>query len=236
MLRAVTFDATGTLFHCPRLGGIYAEILNRHGVALGAARAAKLAREVWAELDCSGQMERDRFVAHSGGARGWWRRFLDRLCERVGAGPASRFAAAELYDRFSHADAWELYDDVPSILECLAEEGLETAVISNWDSRLPGLLQELGVADSLEPIVYSAGVGFEKPHPGIFESALASLGLEPEDVLHVGDSRRRDVEGAQAVGMSALCLDRSGGGDLESLAELPGSIEQLLAVGGGASR
>ncbi len=230
MLKAVTFDATGTLLHCPRLGEIYAEVLGRHGVVVEPARARQLIREVWTEFDCSVEMGRDRFSSHPDGPRGWWRRFLERFCARLGAPPASRFAAAELYDHFARAESWELFADVPPVLDHLAGAGLELAVVANWDPRLPGLLEGLGVATCFSHVVYSAEAGFEKPHPGIFESALARLGVEPEEALHVGDSRRQDVEGAQAIGMRAVHLDRSGGGDVRSLLELRDAAERLWYV------
>ncbi len=234
MLKAVTFDATGTLFHCPRLGGIYSEVLARHGIEVSPRQADELIREVWVELDCAVDRNVDRFSAHPGGPSGFWRRFLERFCERLGVAPASRFTAAELYDRFSRAEAWDLFEDVPSALESLSADGIALAVVANWDPRLPGLLQALGLAGAFDQIVYSAEVGFEKPHPGIFESALARLGVEPEEALHVGDSRRRDIEGAQAVGMHAVLLRRGGGGEIRSLVELQGAGERLWHVAGGA--
>jgi putative hydrolase of the HAD superfamily len=221
VIKAITFDATGTLLHSPSLGAVYAEVLGRHGVSVEGARARELVRQVWQEFDCASGMERDRFASHPGGARGWWRDFLDRFCAHLDAGPASPFAAAELYDRFSKAESWELFSDVRPALEALGAAGIELAVVSNWDERLPGLLSDLGVAGYFREILCSAEVGLEKPHPGIFESTLAALGAEPEEVLHVGDSRRLDLEGAQAIGMHALLLDRDGRGDLRSLADLP---------------
>ena len=213
MLRAVTFDFTGTLVSTPRLGEIYSEVLGRHGVEVTPERAAALMREVWRELDCLAHPARDRFAAHPGGARGWWARLLERLCERLEAG--------ELYDRFARADAWRLY---PEALETLAElrrRGFAVGLISNWDERLPGLLADLGLAEHLDVTVYSQEVGFEKPHPGIFEAALGRLDLPPVRVLHVGDRRRKDVEGARAIGMRALLLDRSGGGgDLPEVSDV----------------
>lgn len=234
MLQAVTFDATGTLFHCPRLGGIYSEVLARHGVDVTAVRADDLIHQVWAELDCSVELDRDRFGTHPEGPQGWWRRFLDRFCEHLGVPPASRFAAAELYDRFARAESWELFTDVAPVLDSLRADGLRLAVVANWDPRLPRVLDGLGIAGRFDHVVYSAEAGFEKPHPGIFESALARLDLEPEEVLHVGDDRRRDVEGAQGVGMYAVHLDRSGSGEIRSLEGLRGAAERLWYVAGGA--
>ena len=50
-------------------------------------------------------------------------------------------------------------------------------MISNWDQRLPLLLERLELADFFDTFAISAIVGAEKPHPRIFESALADLGV-----------------------------------------------------------
>ena len=150
MLRAVTFDATGTLLHSPRRGEIYAETLERHGVAVTPAEAERLIRLVWQELACRADPAYDRFAAHPEGPRGWWARFLERLCEHLGAPPPSRFAAAELYHRFAQPEAWEVYPEVPAVLENLRARELKLAVIANWDDRLPPLLAALDLADYFE--------------------------------------------------------------------------------------
>lgn len=227
--RAVTFDATGTLFGVPRLAAIYAEVLGRHGIAAPHDELRGLVPRVWQEFACSAEMGEDRFAAHPEGARGWWRRFLGRLCEHLGAEPPSRFAAAELYARFARGDAYDLFPEVRETLAALSAAGVPMAVISNWDERLPGVLADLGLADCFEAIVVSTEVGVEKPHPAIFERALAVLGLPPDEVLHVGDRTREDVEGALAVGMEAMLLVRGeapeGRGDLTDLSRLPELVE-----------
>jgi len=238
--RAVTFDATGTLFRVPRLVEIYGEVLRRHGLEAAPDDLAGLLPRVWQELACSAEPARDRFASHPGGPRGWWRWYLERLCEHLGAPPPSPFAAAELYARFGRGDAYEVYPEVPAMLAELASMGVELAVVSNWDDRLPAVLDELGLGEHLSAVVFSAGVGVEKPHPGIFEHTLARLGRRPEEVLHVGDRVREDVEGALALGMEALRVSRPGrsrearpgegarqivppgdGGDVPDLSSLP---------------
>jgi putative hydrolase of the HAD superfamily len=232
--RAVTFDATGTLFHVPRLADIYGEVLARHGVDVPRRDLAGLIPRVWQELACAVELGSDRFAAHPEGARGWWRRFLERLCEHLGVPPASPFAAAELYARFARGDAYRVFPEVPRVLAELSRRGVPMGVVSNWDDRLTGVLEDLGLARWLDFVVVSYEVGVEKPHPAIFERALARLGLPPEQVLHVGDRVREDVEGALALGMEALLLVRpdtpegrkvaaasGGGGDLADLSPLP---------------
>ena len=229
-LEAVTFDVTHTLLECPNLGEQYANVLARHGTFVDASEVTTAIPLVWQELACQAEPNHDRFVAHPRGARGFWQRFVERTCELLGAGPPSPFAVAELYSRFSHAEAWAVTDGAVEVLQTLRRRGLKLAVISNWDGRLPLLLQRLDLSRYFDAVVVSAEVGVEKPHPKIFEAALTALGVASFRTLHVGDSRRDDVEGAEAAGLSALHFSPCGGGDLTSLRDLPSRIE-LVAAG-----
>lgn len=207
-VKAVSFDANGTLIHAPRLGELYAEVLTRHGVRIGGEDALRLVRRVWEEFSLARRTGGDRFASHPGGARGWWYEFIDRVCQHAGQGPATPFAKAELFDRFASAEAWEVYQEVPQVLADLRALGLRRIVLSNWDERLPLLLERLGLADFFESVIFSAQVGAEKPFPVIFQRALRCLDLPPEQILHVGDQETEDVEGARAVGMQALRVTR----------------------------
>ena len=226
-LRAVTFDVTGTLVVPRDLGGEYARVLARHGVAIAPERLAGLVPEVWRELACAAEPSRDRFAAHPGGAPGFWRQALERVCARADAPAPSRFAAAELYERFAQPGAWRPLADLPELLDALAARGIATGVVANWDERLPRLLARFGLAGRLRAIVTSQEIGVEKPHPAIFAAALARLGTRAAETLHVGDRQLEDVEGAEAAGLSALRVDPAGGGDLVSVAELPARLEAL---------
>lgn len=221
-LEAVTFDATGTLFHCPRLGEIYAEVLARHGVEVTAERAAEVVRRVWEEKEIAARLGTDRFASHPRGAKGFWSDVLDRVAAHLACDPPGPFAAAELFDRFARGESWEVYPEVPAVLAELAGRGLRLGVIANWDERLPRVLGRLGLADAFEAVVWSQDVGVEKPHPAIFASALDRLDLEPPAVAHVGDRRRIDAEGAVGAGMVGLHLDRSGTDEQADLADLSG--------------
>lgn len=237
MLQAMTFDATGTLLHCPRRGAIYSEVLARHGVEVAPDEAARLIALVWQELACRADPGKDRFSSHPEGPRGWWARFLARVCEHLEAPPPSRFAAAELYHRFARGESWEVYPEVPEVLAALQGHGLKLAIIANWDARLPKLLDELGLGTLFTAVVSSSEVGVEKPDRRIFAAALARLGVAPAAALHVGDRQLEDVEGAIAAGMRSLRVDRRGptrrdraaGGALPArdLSGLPGLVATL---------
>jgi putative hydrolase of the HAD superfamily len=227
VLRAVTLDATGTLFAPRDLGATYSCVLARHGVELAPAELSRLFGEVWRELACTADPAHDRFARHAEGARGFWRDVVARVCARADAPPPPPFAVAELFEEFARAEAWRLFDEVPGVLAELRARSLALAVVSNWDERLPRLLSRLGVAPSFAAVVYSQEVGVEKPHAAIFAAALERLGVDAGETLHVGDRRLEDVEGATAAGLHALFLVRGGGGDLASLAELPERLAEF---------
>ena len=60
----------------------------------------------------------------------------------------------------------------------------------------------------VDAIVDSRSHGRVKPHPTIFEAALSELGVRPSAAVMVGDSLEEDVEGARALGMRAILVDR----------------------------
>ena len=220
-VRAISFDINGTLIHSPRLGEVYSRILGRHGIEVGPHEAFDTVRRVWEEFSCRREPGRDLFASHPRGSRGFWYEFIDRVCLLLGREPASRFAKAELFQAFTGPEPWEVFEEVGEVLAALAAKGMRLAVISNWDDRLPVLLARLQISDFFESIVYSAGVGADKPFPAIFLRALKELSLPPQEVVHIGDRLREDVEGARGVGMQSIHLARnSDKGDLRDLRPL----------------
>ena len=218
-LRGVSLDATGTLIACPRRGEIYAEVLSRHGLEFPAGDIDRGFLTAWKEFECRLARGEDRYNGHADGARGFWGELLERMCLLLGEESPGRFAAAELYARFERADAWELRPGSREVLAELRRRGLKVAVTSNWDRRLPRVLANLGLGDDIDAVVCSEDVGSAKPAEPIFLAACRELELEPARVLHVGDAKIEDREGALAAGLEALWLHPVHG-DIGSLDEL----------------
>lgn len=114
---------------------------------------------------------------------------------------------------------FESYPDARPAMQELRGRGLRLVCVSNWDCALAEVLERVGLADEFDAVVASALVGARKPDPAIFAAALEAAGCEPAEALHVGDSDD-DVDGARAAGIEVLRIDRSGGGDIASLAEI----------------
>lgn len=217
-VEAITFDATGTLMHCPSLASLYSDALQRHGVDVSPAQVGRWFPVAWKESDCRVNLGGDRFADHPRGEKGFWQDLVTRLCRLAGREPPNPFAAAELYQVFARGSSWRLFDEVESVLDTLQTEGFRLAVISNWDRRLHTLLGDLGLSERFETIVVSSEVGHAKPDPRIFRKAVERFDLEPVQVLHVGDHRIQDYEGAAAAGLQSFLIDRSNGRDLRSAA------------------
>ena len=144
----------------------------------------------------------------------------------------------ELFMVTSH---WHVFPDVLPTMVALKERGLVVGAVSNWVWNLPELLHSLDLVGQFDFITASARVGFEKPHPRIFEEALAKAQVRPWEAIHVGDHLDADVHGAERLGIGAILMDRYGrhGGDelppglqvIHSLDELLPIVDARLAAG-----
>ena len=113
---------------------------------------------------------------------------------------------SELFMVTSH---WHIFPDAYPALTALKERGLVVGAVSNWVWNLPELLHALDLVGLFDFIAASARIGFEKPHPRIFQWALEQADVPAETVIHVGDHVDADVEGARGVGITGVLIDRS---------------------------
>jgi len=84
------------------------------------------------------------------------------------------------------------------------------AVISNADGKIEDVLKRCRIADCFATITDSGLVGYEKPHPVIFQAALRTMGAKPEESLYVGDVYSVDYLGSTRAGMQGMLIDVSG--------------------------
>ena len=215
-IRAITFDVGGTLIEpWPSVGHLYAEVAAGHGYT---ALAPTLLNQRFAE---AWQARGD--FAHSQEA---WASLADAtFAGLVDRRPSDSFFP-ELYARFAEPGAWRIFDDVVPTLEELASRGIPLAAVSNWDERLRPLLKALNLDGYFEAILVSCELYFTKPSNVVFEHALRKLGLPASDVLHVGDSRREDFDGARAAGLQARLIDRRRPADPDAI----NSLNELMAL------
>ncbi len=151
----------------------------------------------------------------------------------LGVGPMPESFFRRLSELFMLVSSWHVFPDTLPALDALKERGLRVGAVSNWMWQLPELLHSLELVSHFDFIAASARIGFEKPHPRIFEWALDKAGAQPGEVIHVGDHVDADVEGARALGIGAVLIDRVGRYELDMLPDgvpVIRSLEELLPI------
>ncbi|MBN2564721.1 MAG: HAD family hydrolase [Candidatus Eisenbacteria bacterium] len=123
-------------------------------------------------------------------------------CDMIG------FSQPEAVVRCYHPEAPQVFSDAIPCLTRLREAGAKTIAVSNCSPWEASGLEELGLTQLLDEVVYSFQAGSVKPEAAIFQHALSRLGADPCDVTHIGDSWRADVKGALNAGWNAIFLDR----------------------------
>ncbi|PYQ29117.1 MAG: hypothetical protein DMF56_12625 [Acidobacteria bacterium] len=138
---------------------------------------------------------------------------IEHLLEALDLDPAS--FDEELLARLEHAYATAAIDVLPEVLpgarETLRElkaRELRIGLISNT-GRTPGyalreILDRLGLAQSIDVMVFSNEHGVCKPRPSIFEELRRGLEVAFEEIVFVGDNLYVDVHGARACGMRGV--------------------------------
>lgn len=229
-LAALFIDVGGTLIHARGgVGGAYAEAAKELGVAASPEELGRRFRSVFErERDTARAAGRLAYGRDAHGARVFWRRVVGEVFRTSSGTPQQLETLFEaLYGYFARPEAWEVYADTRPLLEAARARGLPVVAVSNWDARLPAILATVELAPWLTEVVGSFAIGAEKPDPRIFEAAIKTLPGAPERsrILHIGDSLLEDVRGAEAAGLRALHLDRTG-----AAPEGPGRITTLAAL------
>lgn len=221
-IKAITWDVGGTLLTpWPSVGHVYAEVAAEHGFT--GADPEMLNRQ-FAEAWKARQ--------HFDHTRAAWADLVRKTFYGLDAAKNQEISFFDaVYERFTRASAWRLFDDVVPTLQALRENGLQMAVVSNWDERLHPLLAELNLTRFFEVVCVSLEVGHHKPAPQIFLSAVAAMGLKPEECLHIGDTQKEDTVGASAAGLPSLLIKRTAkdgpqAGEIRSLLDLPPLLEK----------
>ena len=127
-----------------------------------------------------------------------------------------------------------VHSDVEPVVDELLRRGHIVGAITNGNFPF----ERLPLAARFAFTVHAEEVGEAKPAAGPFRRAVELVGRDPGRWVHVGDEIVTDVEGAQAYGMLAVWLNRSGSaappgarpdGEIASLHDLPDLVDRLLA-------
>jgi putative hydrolase of the HAD superfamily len=201
-LRAVLFDVDFTLAKPgPDLGPDgYRRMGERYGLDLDPARYGEARTAALASLERHPELRHDEEL---------WFAFTERIVRGMGGdADAARDLAVEMTRAWERSENFDLYDDVLPVLADLRERGLKLGLVSNGGREISDFVAHHRL--DVDCAVASRAHGWIKPHGSIFLAALELIGVAPADAAMVGDSVEDDIEGAAALGMRAVLVDREG--------------------------
>ncbi|MEE1773888.1 HAD-IA family hydrolase [Streptomyces sp. JV185] len=203
-IKGVLFDFSGTLFRIEPVRSWLRAALAEQGVTVGEADFERYV----SELEAAGALPGGPSPRH--------------VPARLAAAYATRDESAELhreaytglarqvelpdpglydalYERHRAPAAWQPYPDAAEVLGALHDGGTRIGVVSNigWDLR--PVFRAHGLDHLIDAYVLSYEHGVQKPDAQLFHTACTFLGLDPADVVMVGDDRHADG-GAAALG------------------------------------
>ncbi|MEG4504137.1 HAD-IA family hydrolase [Microcoleus sp. F6_B4] len=211
MTKIIFLDAAGTLFDVRgSVGEVYGKFAHRFGVTVKSEELNAAFFQSFAdsnpmafpgrELAKIPQLEFE-----------WWQAVCANAFQIAGVfNQFSDFPKffVELYAHFATAEPWFVYPDVLPALNKWQQQGIELAVVSNFDSRIYPVLKALNLAEYFTSVTISTEVGAAKPDSQIFTAALQKHNCIAENVLHIGDSFKADYCGAKNAGLNAIWLNR----------------------------
>jgi putative hydrolase of the HAD superfamily len=205
-IRAIFFDAVGTLIHPePPASAVYAEVGQRFGSCLTAAaisvrfRAAFRRQEEYDRAH-GYRTDHEREVSR-------WRTIVAEVLDDV---PDTEACFQALFQHFAQPDAFCVEPDSEAVLHELSERGYRLGLASNFDCRLHEVVAGLPALRYIRDRVISAEVGYRKPDSRFFQKLCEVADLPPSQILVVGDDFINDYEGARTAGMSAVLFDPRG--------------------------
>jgi putative hydrolase of the HAD superfamily len=228
--KAVFFDVGGTLLRVhPSVGDVYATHARDYGFTGSPEDLNREFRQEWSNMGGMESLGRQSGLTVE---RAFWKELVRRVFASHGGLENFDRYFDHIYDVFRSKESWRVFEDVTEsgLLDQLKNTGIVLGVVSNWDSRLPEILKNTGLASYFNFILASTVVGSAKPDAAIFKEALQRAGVAPTQACHIGDEPATDIAGARNVGMDSILIDRQGRHNGDTVTKV-GSFHELLGAG-----
>ena len=213
MIRALSVDAVGTLIlPDPSVGAIYTEVAADYGIRQAVDETE---RRFYAAFTQTRAGWAHPYGKDEADARAFW----SAVIAGSFADPVPPAMATALFDTFCLGHRWRLLPGAAELFALATARALPLAVVSNFDGRLPQILDALGLAPR-RTVVLSSALGVAKPHPRLLTTAAERLGVAPTGLLHIGNDPEEDGGCCAAAGCAYLPVDSERGIDLAALRRL----------------
>ncbi len=151
---------------------------------------------------------------------------LQRLTELGHFAPQEIEPKAKEVAQICYDSAKASVENAKPVLEALSEK-YPLVLVSNFYGNVETVLKDFGIDKYFKKVIESAVVGVRKPDPKIFTLGVEALGLQPEEVMVIGDSYSKDILPAEKAGCQVMWLKGKGWTKEEDDTLHPNIIESL---------
>ena len=141
--------------------------------------------------------------------------YMQNICEQADKNPF--LYAMKFYNVYwdTVLENMEPFDYVVSLLDELKAKKIKIGILTYLTAHIQyRKIEKLGIGDRIDCLVTSEEAGAEKPSEKMFSLMLRKLCVKPEEILMIGDSEKKDIVGAEAVGMKTLLFEKKLNSDL----------------------
>ncbi len=220
MVKAVIFDLDNTLIDFMRIKKASIDAAIAAMIAAGLRMSKEEATKALFELYDEYGIEHQEI----------FQKFLEKVHRNV---DYRILAAGIVAYRKLQLGLLEPYPKVVPTLMRLKERGYKLAILSDAPRLKAWIrLSEIRLADFFDVVLTFDDTGEYKPSRIPFERVLKELDIKPNECLMVGDSIRRDIEGAKAAGILTVFARYGATKEIEKSGadyEING-IEELLNI------
>ncbi|WCL51066.1 HAD-IA family hydrolase [Leptospira sp. GIMC2001] len=210
----IYLDIGDTVIHLKKKPGeLYLDLFISFGKDLSGiekGRANESFLNAWKEMDRLYATEdfADRYRKHKNGSIGFWFELIERFCQKLQIQDITNNEKMEIYKTFETKEVWFVEPSFFDLVELSQQRKISLGVLSNWDSRLRIILENLGIFQYFSEMVISGEFGWEKPSPRIFQEAERRAGLSGEKILYTGDKVEMDYRPSQKLGWKSFLFKR----------------------------
>lgn len=131
--------------------------------------------------------------------------------------------------QYCYEQAKQCIEEARPTLQALYER-FPMVLVSNFYGNVEAVLSDFNLRHFFRAIVESAVVGVRKPDPKIFALGVEALGLQPSEVLVIGDSYKKDIVPAESLGCKVLWIKGKGWTANEDAVTHPNIIKSLNQI------
>ena len=102
----------------------------------------------------------------------------------------------------------DIESEILSALDRLREVGIRIGLVSDAGADDVESWPQSPLRDRCDAVIFSYQLGIRKPDPRIYQHALDTLGVRPDETMFVGDGGSDEHRGARAIGLRTVLVTR----------------------------